>query len=71
MRRPNPVEVRRTAALKLCHRLLVSINRLEKMKFRNQLCATRDRAESYRMKLVDSPLDSPASPVQLSVSAAS
>jgi hypothetical protein len=23
MRRPNPVEVRRTAALKLCHRLLV------------------------------------------------
>ena len=47
------------------------INRLEKMKFRNQLCATRDRVESYRMKLVDSPLDSPASPLQLSVSAAS
>ena len=49
----------------------LTINRLEKMKFRNQLCATRGRAESYRMKLVDSPLDSPASPLQLFVSAAS
>ena len=46
-------------------------NRPELFKFRNQLHATRDRIESYRMKLVDSPLDSPASPLQLSVSAAS
>ena len=49
----------------------ISTNRLELLKTRNQLHATRDRVESYRMKLVDSPLDSPASPLQLSVSAAS
>jgi len=42
-------------------RFLISNNCLEKMKFRNQLYATRDRVESYRMKRVDSPLDSPAS----------
>ena len=40
---------------------VITKDRLEKMKFRNQLRATRDRVESYRMKLVDSPLDSPAS----------
>ena len=50
---------------------IITINRLELLKFRNQLCATRDRVETYRMKLVDSPLDSPAFPLQLSVSAAS
>ena len=50
---------------------VLTINCLEKMKFRNQLRATRDRVELYRMKLVDSPLDSPASLLQLSVSAAS
>ena len=37
----------------------------------NQLHATRDRVGSYRMKLGDSPSDSPASPLQLSVNAAS
>ena len=43
-------------------RQTISNNRVEKMKFRNQLHATRDRVESYRMKLVDRPLDRPASP---------
>ena len=50
---------------------MLTNNHLEKMKFRNRLHATRDRVGSYRMKLLDSPLDSPASPLQLSVSAAS
>ena len=59
-----------------CHKnpqmvLVLSNNRLELFKFRNQLHATRGRVESYRIVLVDSPLDSPAYSLQLSVSAAS
>ena len=49
----------------------LTINRPELLETRNQLHATRDRVESYRMKLKDNPLDSPASPLQISVSAAS
>ena len=44
-----------------CAREALPNNRPELLKFRNQLHATRGRIESYRMKLVDSPLDSPAS----------
>ena len=36
-----------------------------------RLCATRDRNQSHRTVPVDNPLDSPASLLQLSVSAAS
>ena len=51
--------------------LHISTNRVAVLLRRNQLRATRDRVESYRIVSVDSPLDSPASPLQLSVSAAS
>jgi len=47
------------------------INRIEVLLRRNQLRATRGRAQSCRIVPVDSPLDSPASPLQLSVNAAS
>ena len=39
----------------------LTINRPEVLLLRNQLHATRDRVKSYRMKLEDSPLESPAS----------
>ena len=51
--------------------LWLTTNRSELLLFRNQLHVTRDRMQSYRTVPVDSPLDSPASPLQLSVSATS
>ena len=50
----------------------ISTNRPEVVLLRrNQLHATRGRTHSCRIVPVDSPLDSPAAPLQLSVSAAS
>ena len=51
--------------------MALSTNRVELLKTRNQLHATRGRVESHRIVPVDSPLDSPASLLQLSASAAS
>ena len=60
-----------SAALGVSSPAGIATNRPELLKTRNQLHATRGRVESYRMKLGDSPLDSSASLLQLSVSAAS
>ena len=51
--------------------LLLTTNRVELLLHCNQLRATRDRVQSYRMKLGDSSLESPVSRLSLSVSAAS
>ena len=49
----------------------VTNNRLELLLMRNRLHATRGRTRPCQIVPVDGPLDSPASPLQLSVSATS
>ena len=49
----------------------ITTSRSELLQLLSQLRAIRGRTESYRTIAVDSPLDSPVSPLQLSVSAGS
>ena len=66
LRTPSRPTAARTSA-----RGAITTNRAELLLHCNQLFATLDRVQSYRMKLGDSSLESPVSQLSLSVSTAS